>query len=69
MIDTPAYYDPNDLLLTPQEVARRLSINRETVYLWMRKGVIHYVTVGQGRRRPRKRIRTSEVARQLRESA
>lgn len=67
MIETPNYYDPNDLLLTPREVARRLGLHRDTVYQWMRKGIIRYVTIGKTHERPRKRIRESEVARQLRE--
>lgn len=56
-----------DPLLTPREVARRLGLHRETVYQWMRKGVIRYVEIGRGTTRPRKRIAESEVARQLRE--
>lgn len=66
MLETPSYYDPNDPLLTPAEVAHRLGLHRETVYEWMRKGVIRYVEIGQGRKRPRKRVRTSELARQVR---
>lgn len=67
LLETPSYYDPADPLLTPRDVARRLGIHRETVYEWMRKGIILYVEIGQGRQRPRKRIRESEVVRQLRE--
>lgn len=60
-------YRPHDPLLSPADVARALNINRETVYTWMRKGIIRYVEIGAGSRRPRKRVRASEVARQLRE--
>jgi excisionase family DNA binding protein len=60
-------HDTLDPLLTPGEVAEHLRIDRETVYLWMRKGIIRYVEIGVGEWRPRKRVRTSEVARQLRE--
>jgi excisionase family DNA binding protein len=55
-----------DPLLTPSAVAARLCLHRETVYDWMRRGVIRYVIIGRGTQRPRKRIRASEVERQIR---
>lgn len=66
MSESPRY-DPADKLLTPQQVADRLNVHRETVYEWMRKGIIQYVEIGLGQQRPRKRVRESEVARQLRD--
>ena len=63
----PAHYDPDDRLLSPADVADRLGLNRETVYAWMRKGILRYVEIGLGKTKPRKRIRESELARQIRE--
>lgn len=59
--------DHNDPLLTPAEAAKRLGIHRETLYLWMKKGAVRYVLVGRFVGRRKKRIRASEVARQLEE--
>lgn len=63
----PAHYVPGDPLLKPSEVATSLGLHRETIYLWMRKGIIRFVIVGQGEKRPRKRIRESEMRRHIRE--
>lgn len=68
MIETPAYYDPSDPLLRPRDVAGTLGIHKETLYRWMRLGIIAFVYVGpETAQRRRKRIRTSEVTRILEE--
>ncbi len=65
----PSYYDPNDRLLSPDVAAKRLGVNRETVYRWMKAGDLRYVTPRAGGTRPRKYIRESEVHRHLVEHA
>jgi excisionase family DNA binding protein len=59
MIDSPASYDSDDPLLTPQVVAKRLHKHPETVYRWMRSGFIDFVRDGPRR----KMIPESEVLR------
>jgi predicted site-specific integrase-resolvase len=56
--------DPTDKLLKPKDVAAALSLNPETLYRWMRNGVVQFVWVGpKDAKRRRKRIHASELAR------
>jgi excisionase family DNA binding protein len=50
-----------DRLRTPTFAARRLGVTPQTVYRWMRKGIIRYSEVGPFKK---KRIADSEIARQ-----
>jgi len=50
-----------DRLRTPTFAARRLGVTPQTIYRWMRKGIIDYVEVGPFHK---KRITDSEIARQ-----
>jgi excisionase family DNA binding protein len=63
----PACHDQDDRLLTPALVAKRLQVNRETVYRWMKAGDLRYIEPRAGGVRPRKLIRESEVSRHLQE--
>lgn len=67
-IEAPSYYDPNDRLLKPRDVAAALGLHAETLYRWMRNGVVSYVLVGpETSQRRRKRIRESEMQRLMAE--
>lgn len=61
MIETPAWYRPDDPLRSPTFVARALGVTPQTVHRWMRKGVLAFIEVGPYRR---KRIYDSEIASQ-----
>jgi hypothetical protein len=56
--------DQDDKLLKPKDVAAALSLDPETLYRWMRNGVVNFVLVGPvDSKRRRKRIRSSELTR------
>lgn len=64
----PAFYNPDDPLLKPVDVAAQLGLHVETLYRWMRNGAVSFVLVGpETSRRRRKRIRASEMRRLLAE--
>ena len=52
------------LLLTPQEAANALSINRSTLYLMLMRGEIPSITIGRARRIPVQAL-TAWIAQQL----
>jgi len=56
-----------DELLTCQEVARFWRVDLDTVYLWIKKGVLGVVRVGAGKRRLL-RITRAEVNRHTRQT-
>ncbi len=64
----PSYHDPDDRLVTPDIAAKRLGVNRETVYRWMKAGHLRYITPRGGGPRPRKLIRESEIHRHMMEA-
>jgi predicted site-specific integrase-resolvase len=54
-----------DRLVKPKDAAAALGLHVETLYRWMRLGLVKFVFVGpsDGRQRRGKRIRASEISR------
>ena len=50
-------------VLTVEQVAERLQVNRNTVYAWLKKGLLPHVTLPGGK----KRVRESDLAVWLKE--
>ena len=55
---------PGDRLLTPVQVAARISVSRSTVAAWFRSGILPGIVLaeGRGRKRVRRIFRISEIA-------